>query len=77
MIFRIVDFPEPLAPRMIFVWPDLSVEADVLQDDLVVECQLHVVERDDRFVGFARVARSAGVWLPYSVGCGCRLALPC
>ena len=26
MSFRIVDFPEPLAPRMIFVWPVISVK---------------------------------------------------
>src|SRR4051812_47776439 len=26
MIFRIVDFPDPLAPRMIFVWPVISVK---------------------------------------------------
>ena len=26
MIFRIVDFPAPLAPRMIFVWPVSSVK---------------------------------------------------
>ena len=26
MIFRIVDFPEPLAPRMIFVWPLIRVK---------------------------------------------------
>src|SRR3954463_4691514 len=26
MIFSVVDLPEPLAPRMIFVWPEISVK---------------------------------------------------
>ena len=46
MIFRIVDFPEPLAPRMIFVWPLMSVKLRFAQHDLLVERQLHAVEDD-------------------------------
>ena len=42
MIFSAVDFPEPLAPRMILVWPVEQREADVLQHHLVVERELHL-----------------------------------
>ena len=46
--FRIVDFPAPLAPRMIFVSPGDQREADVPQNDLVVEGERHLVEDHDR-----------------------------
>ena len=48
MILRMVDLPEPLAPRMIFVWPLMTREAQVLEHHLLVEGQLHVVEHDHR-----------------------------
>ena len=53
MIFRIVDFPEPLAPRMILVCPVSSVKLMSLQHDLVVEREL----RRDRTRRPARPAR--------------------
>ena len=48
MILRIVDLPEPLAPRMILVCPEISVKLMFLQHDLLVEREPHLVEHHDR-----------------------------
>ena len=42
--FRIVDFPAPLAPRMIFVCPVISVKLTSMENHLLVERQRHAVE---------------------------------
>ena len=59
MIFGIVDFPDPLAPRMIFVWPLMSVKLRSLQHDLLVERQLHAVEDDHRGARLVEDARAS------------------
>ena len=51
MIFSAVDFPDPLAPRMILVWPLISVKLTIPEHDLVVERELHVIEHDHRRSG--------------------------
>ena len=49
--FRIVDFPEPLAPRMIFVCPVSSVKLMFRSTTLLVEGERHLVEDDNRRTG--------------------------
>ena len=62
MIFKVSDFPAPLAPEQDLGVPGEQREAHVAQDDLLVERQRDVIEHDRRraLLGQDLFGRQAG-----------------